>query len=570
VFTVSRGPIKAVEPSPHEFDANAVFAGLDAWFGALRMIDKGDGSQVGEFTADGERWVAKLYFHEGNLLPPENGETVTGTSVEFDTIREPRLKVSRHPEEDPTGEQDFSVHMAPRWQNLKGESNDGETKEIGVPDSLTEGINCRIQGSNIQFSRYLPLFRDGAAAVGINPHHFDTLHEAENVQDAAMYVRLDCDHSGPVHSREGPIVGLAHVLENDREGYRKLIQNDDDNHGRNLPGFYHTATLGPRRITEAFPSHSLPKEVKHYYAKEALSFPKTDPLRHPKLEVAYQVSRWDETIGFNDLEQLERELTETIHSVLADAGLSLRPGDDDHRPYVPDAYFDAEETLYEDNTVITLDLTRIKSNQKSVVIKHISDGLSPVEWESLETLVTDGGEVSPASIAAENDRHTGSVRRALNRIDDLVEREYGRVSLKSNYVAEMVHDAVEQAREATRRAVETGAKALEAADRDLDDATSALHAWASRHGLKLNETEEYATVRFDKMEVDDLQDAKRQIRRALRAGIDLWTDAERNPAKFIGGEYTAVITYDQYPDTTYLTEKTTTTIGGTIGQELHR
>lgn len=559
--------IRAVAPAPHEFDGNAIFPTLQPWLAADRRLKDGGGSQVGSFVRRGERWVVKLWYSEGNLLPPESGVTEVGTLIEFETIREPRLTVCRHPDEDPTGEQDFSVHMAPRWQGLRGKTNDGEVKEIPVPPTLIEGVNCRIQGSNIRFDRYLSLLKEAAASVGIGAHHFEELHQASNIQDAEMYVRLHCDESGPVHGRDGPIASMAHLLESDRSGYRKLVQNDDDLNGRNLPGYYHTVTLGPRRIQEAFPSHEIPKEIKHYYAKHALSKTRNHPLRHPKLGASYQSSRWDETLGWDDLDKLKRELTETVLSVLADAGIPLDPGDDGG-PYVADSYFEPETREYRENPVTSLDLTRIRSDQESVVIKHVADGLSPVEWESLQTLVADGGEISPADIAEEHDRHPGSVRRALRRIDDLVQREYNRVSLASNYVAELVHDAVESAREQTRRAVEAGAKALEAAERGLDKATSALVAWAASHDLQLNETDEYVRVDFGRMEVDDVADAKRKIRKALRAGIDLWTDAQRNPSKFVGGEYTAVISFDKYAEQTYLSEQVTTTLAGSIGREL--
>jgi len=54
-------------------------------------------------------------------------------------------------------------------------------------------------------------------------------------------MRTDPARSTPRRS----IAGLAHLLENDRQGFRKLVQNDDDEQGRNLPGYYHTVTLGP-------------------------------------------------------------------------------------------------------------------------------------------------------------------------------------------------------------------------------------------------------------------------------------------------------------------------------------
>lgn len=41
------------------------------------------------------------------------------------------------------------------------------------------------------------------------------------------------------------------------------------------------------------------------------------------------------------------------------------------------------------------DLTRVRQEQESVVVRHVADGLFETQWEALETLVIDGGEISP-------------------------------------------------------------------------------------------------------------------------------------------------------------------------------
>jgi hypothetical protein len=200
-----------------------------------------------------------------------------------------------------------------------------------------------------------------------------------------------------------------------RRGYRKIVQNDDDERGRNLPGYYHTATLGPKRIREAFPDHHLPKEVKHYYAREALSMPDDHPLTHPKVGSSLQASLLDDdqSVRWRDIDSLERELDQTVLSVLADAGLDIAPSGDG--PFVEDSYFEIG-TSNDGPNPIGLDLTRVEQGQESVAVRHLSDGLSPVQWESLEMLVTDGGQVSPADIADEYGRHVESVRRALREM----------------------------------------------------------------------------------------------------------------------------------------------------------
>ncbi|WP_246023009.1 hypothetical protein [Halosimplex halophilum] len=133
-------------------------------------------------------------------------------------------------------------------------------------------------------------------------------------------------------------------------------------------------------------------------------------------------------------------------------------------------------------------------------------------------LVTDGGEISPQEIAEETDRHPGSVRRALDRIPELVEREYGSVSLRSKYIADLVHDAVKEAKEATRRAAEAGAKAMEAAERGVDESTSAFIAWAAKHDIDVQDRGG-GDLKLEFGKVDD-------IRKKLREGFDLWTSAD--------------------------------------------
>jgi hypothetical protein len=510
-----------VEPAPHEFAANYLFDadGLAPFFAADSQVKAGGGSQRAEFHNLGERWTVTLYYQDSNVIHP-GSRLPTGTEWRLDEMREFRLKVKRHGEEDPVGQQSFNAHITPRWQGMQIEKGDGTVSEYSVPDGIHEAVNVKIQGSNIDFHRYLKLLHSAVSAIGIRENYFEEPHEYSNVQDAERYVRVHEDASGPVHAREGPIASMGHLLESDRQGYRKVVQNDEDGHGRNLPGYYHTVTLGPRRIREAFPDHALPKEVKHYYAREALS-QGDSPLAHPKIGASYQVSRWDEKLGVTpeELNQLERELDQTVLSVLADAGLDIAPSQGSG-PFVQDAYFQVETT--EDGPEpIGLDLTHIRSTQESVVIRHLAGGLSPVQWESLQTLVTDGGVVSPADIADEHGRHVESVRRALRGIEDLVVHEYAEVSLRSSHVAELVHDAVQDAQEAVKRAAETGAKAIRAAEQGMEETMSVFIAWAARHGIDVDDALSRREARM-KLRVGE---PGMETRQAIKEGFRIWKEA---------------------------------------------
>lgn len=511
-----------IEPASHEFAANFVFDenGLAPYFAADSRIKAGDGSQVAEFTDQGEQWIVKLYFQDSNIIHPGD-RLPTGTDWRLQEMREFRMKIARHPDEDSVGEQNFNAHLSPRWQGMKTEDKYGNISEYSVPKSIREGVNIKIQGSNIDFARYQGLLKSAASAVRIRGDYFDDSHECSNIQDAERCVRVQDSASGPVHSRDGPIASMGHLLEHDRAGFRKVVQNDDDNHGRNLPGYYHTVTLGPRRIREAFPDHTLPKEIKHYYAREALTQPDHSPLVHPKVGVSYQVNRWDETLGVtpSDLERLRRELDQTLLSVLADAELDIAPTNG-NGIFVPDAYFDVK-TTGDGPEPISLDVTEIRSTQESVVIRHLADGLSPVQWESLQTLVTDGGDLSPADIAEEHDRHTESVRRALRGIEDLVLHEYAEVSLRSSYIAELVHQAVKEAEDAVKRAAETGAKAIRTAREGLDETMSIFIAWAARHDIDIDDALDRREARMEMR----FGNAGQNAGRILREGLRIWEEA---------------------------------------------
>ena len=534
-----KGKYESVSPVWHEHSQQLNFAGsLEAHFAAVRILDESGGSRVTEFRASGERWLAKLYYQDSGIVDP--GDVLpTGTAWEFDGVREHRIQIRRHPEEDDVGQQKINAHIRPRWEGMQVEKSDGSRRTLDLPSGFREGVNVRLSGSNVDALRYQPLLRGAASALDLNPSHFRDPHDSSSVQDGERYVRIHTDASGPVHARDGPISQMGHLLENDRSGYRKVVQNDDNDHGEQLPGYYHTVTLGPNRVREAFPEHSAPVEVKHYYAREALSRPKSDPLRHPKLGVSYQVSRWDGKVGVSpdDLADLERELDRTLRAILEDAGVTMTPGASGG-PFVEDAYFDANrEQLPEGERPPELNLTQIRNEQESIVIRQLTTngGLSPVEEEALGTLVTDGGRVSPADIAEEHGRNVGSVRRALRRIDDMVDREYGSVSLRSPHVAEMVHDAVQEMREASRKVTEAAGQALLSAERGLSDATSALMTWCAKHGVDVD-------TRGDAIEAIRLGKVERRgksskgklagVRSHLRAGLEAWTGAGRDAEKF--------------------------------------
>lgn len=552
-----------IETGPHEFTVNYNFNshGLRPYFALDRALKSADSwATRSTFRHSGEKWYAKLHKRDASGLVHPGDTTPGGTPFRIDEVREYGLRVGVV--DDPHGRRSFYAHIRPRWEGQQAEKKGGRRVSIPVPDGFGDGVNVRIQGSNIEFDEYQILLQRAAESVGVNRSYFGNSHDSSNVQDAARYVRLNKDVSGPIHARDGPLVGLAHLLENDREGYRKLVQNDSDNHGRRVPGWYHTVTLGPERIRECWPNHALPKEVKHYYAKEAFSRDPDDPLAHPKLEVSYQASRWDETLhaDSDSLRQLNKELDESLLSVLADSGLDVRPGGG---VFIEDDYW-TPEISDRNLSVVSLDLTEIRHEQESVVVRQLADGLSPIAWETIKLLVTDGGHVTPQDIAESGGFHRDSVYRTLSEMGDLIEREYNQVSLRSTYVAELLHETVKEARDAARRAIESGTKVLQAADRGLDQKTQEFLAWTGRYDLNCHERDGGVSIRFGRVKADSFRDGVRQVKEKLREGYPLWLAMNRDGLKYRMGRFSAKIEYPEHSLRSIEAETATQPYTGTI------
>jgi len=76
---------------------------------------------------------------------------------------------------------------------------------------------------------------------------------------------------------------------------------------------------------------------------------------------------------------------------------------------------------------------------------------------------------------------------ALRGIEDLIIYEYASVELRSRYIVELVHEAVQEAEDAVKRATGIGAKALQAAEQGIEESMSAFIAWAARHGVDVDD-----------------------------------------------------------------------------------
>ena len=535
-----------IETAPHEFNAQYNFdGGLMPYFAVDQAVKAGGGKQKSRIESGDSQYTVTLYYQDSNIVHPGE-QTPTGTPFKLEEIREFRIAVEAVEGADMAGQKGFNAHIRPRWKQIKVEDKYGDERTLQIP--FEEGLNVKIQGSNIEFQQYHDLLKRAVESVDINSDYFDSPHDSSVVTQAERYVRVHEDYSGPIHARDGPLARLGHLLEDDRAGRREIEQADSSEDGKKVPGYRHQVGLDEQRVQEIFPNHSLPKRWKHYRTRESHNLDSSNPLKHPKVGAIYYGSLWRDRrenhgVTSDELAQLTEELEDSLLSVVYDAGIDVTST----APYVSDDYFKAE-TTERSRQVVNLPLEELRTTQESVVMKHVSDGLSPVQWESLETLVTDGGEVSPEDIAENGGFHQDSVYRALDQMDELVQREYGSVSLRSTHVGELVHDAVRQAKERTREAVEAGAKALEAAERGLDEQTSALVAWASQHTEHFNERDDSVRIDFGEIKGDSESDCRRQMRKLLRQGKEVWDKARKDEIAWRLGKIRAQFEWEEKPE----------------------
>jgi len=121
---------RIVQPAHHEFTVNLNFTshGLNPWFAADSVVKDHDGGTVLEavdLPSLDETADVSIRFQDGNLLPPDGGETPAGTEIDMETIREYRIHVEAN--DGHGGLKSIDYHIRPRWYKQEAEKADGET-----------------------------------------------------------------------------------------------------------------------------------------------------------------------------------------------------------------------------------------------------------------------------------------------------------------------------------------------------------------------------------------------------------------------------------------------------------
>ena len=483
----------------HEFDAHfhLVRDGLTPYYALDRITKDHDwavaGKPTGQFESGGETWRVCLDYDPQPIVPWSDH------SYELEHARLYRIYFVCEDETFDGERADRSqrvkggtITFRPRWPDMKRREEaegDGEKewtgpiKDVnGYMDLGVPYLDAQVQGSNIDFDRYPSILADAAAAFGIPRRYFDDFHHTSNVNDAAVYARIMRDESGPIYAPDGPIARMHSVLESDRDGYRKHVEDN-----RDRPGDYVSTVVTDRRAKKVVRGHEIGKEAKHYYMEDPETYSPDEFGWHPKLEVSYQTSVTDETIYWDrqddelDRHDLRRELEELLVNILDWAGLDVTGGEQ----YQKDAYFKPDDRERRSLKLVDCPLPEIESEQEAAVMRLWGD-MNPSDRATVDTLLSDGGEVSPQDVADETGYCYDTILRAVERLEEFVEHTYGELKIKSDFAAQKMLKRVHAAEEQFRQTI--GSTVMQAADDAQGIASDALKRWQQNYDAGIDRT----------------------------------------------------------------------------------
>lgn len=428
-----------VKPAPHECDLRFTIGqhpsdsilnhGLKPYYAMHQLMSEWDGwktqgKPTESINFNGEEWALCFDYEESGLDPWDS------PSFEIENVREFRFYfVSKDSPtyQDKTADKDprvkgGTITIRPRWPDM---TSDGEP--VSVPDYGGPYIDAQIQASNIPHGDYLDLLKRIMSAFGISQRYFSDPHPDSHISDMAYYVRLERGESGPIFAADGPIARSHALLESDREGYRKHVEDHTE-----IPGYYVTTTLSDSRARELIDGHDLGKELKHYYPNHPDSFDPNEPGYHPKFEVSYQSSRTEQTLRWSELDNAREELVESLLNAIEWAGISTSP---DNEIWVENDPFWNVEHADDDLccAFVNCPLPEIENEQEHRVMK-LWGSMQESDKEVVDLLLSDGGKVSPKDAAEETGYSYKTIRNVIDRLEGLIRHGYDEMGLESKKI----------------------------------------------------------------------------------------------------------------------------------------
>jgi len=399
----------------------------------------------------GEQWATCFDYSKSGLDPWDHPkfqiQQVREFHFYFVATDSPHYSGKRADQDDRV--KGGTITVRPRWPDLRSNG-----KPVSVPDYGAPYIDVQVQASNIPHEEYLTLVKRVMTAYGIAGRYFDHPHPDSHIDDLAYYVRLFRGQSGPLYAPDGPIARAHTLIQGDRTGYRKHVEDHTK-----IPGYYVTATVEDEKAGELVRGHRLGKELKHYYPNHPDEYEPDQAPYHPKFEVSYETKRTEETVRWSDLKDARRELEETILNSLEWCGVATTAESDVFVPFDP--YWRLENTR-ESRKLVRCPLPKIESDQEHRVMQ-LWGRMTQADRDVTELLLTDGGKISPKEAAERTGNTYRTVRTVIDRMEGLIRHTYGEMELESKKIQQELLKRV-------RAAGDSFEQSIESATMDLADA----------------------------------------------------------------------------------------------------
>jgi len=467
-------------PQTHEVEAEQIYArnGMDPYWlliGLLINQYDGHGEEI-PMEADGESFRIEFYYQKGGISSDPFDQ------VGGDTLYEPRIAI-----EGP-GRKSINFHVRPRFAGMRAASS-GDLIEtpFNNENQPDEGIAVRASGSNVDVRRYPDLFRRAvhalAAGVGenVSRRYFRELSPMSNVQTLELYLRLRRELAESLIQEDGPLQRMSTLLST-KLGAEGAYYFSNSGPNRDVLGYRHRMLLHKSDADELLNRHRYGKQIKMYHPEYVHGDPE-EARYHPKLGVLFDFSKehlgnGGNSVPWSRLEELIRELRETLTNLVSWSGLTTKP---DPTTYVPDDAFELQEA--EEPVQLVKDpLPQVEADQEALLMKTLGD-LTPSD-ERLLQVVADGGEVSVHEAAEETDRSLSTIYRALDRLGDLLRNDSGTLSFVSEKLQQELSGVLSETESALESGVRRLCELLDLDPRQLEQKGSAWQKWLARWGAE--------------------------------------------------------------------------------------
>lgn len=514
-----------VHPSNHVTDHGlAPYYAMDSLIKEWGDRWESEGKPTEEIQFLGETWATCFDYSSCGLDPWENPsfqlEQVREFQFYFVSKDNAKFQDKRADKDDRV--KGGTITVRPRWPGL---TSDGSP--VSVPDYGEPYIDVQVQASNIPHEEYLTLVKRVMSAYGIASRYFDHPHPDSHINDLAYYVRIDRAESGPLHAPDGPIARAHTLIQGDRTGYRKHVEDNTK-----IAGYMVTATVEDEKAGELVRGHELGKELKHYYPREPQQYEPNQAPYHPKFEVAYQTKRTEKTVRWSDLEDARRELEETVLNCLEWSGLATTAESDIFIEF--DSFWTVENT-HESRKIVTCPLPEIESEQEHRVMQLWGE-MTPADREVTELLLTDGGKLSPKEAAEQTGNTYRTIRAVIDRMEGLIRHTYGEMELASKKIQQELLKRVRAAGDRFEQEIESAAMDLaDAADKRSREAWSRFRRKYAISVKDRDDCRKLLTLGYNPTDRDEARNILREIRTKYREHVEANTAGVHVEMQFADG-----------------------------------